>query len=507
MELTQEQKNIIQEVYSDEKIIKVSAYSGTGKTSTICEVIKESKKINSKSKILYIVFNKDMANEARIKFDTLGLDVDVFTTHSFALRRLQMILGRKITVMPNIDMKDYWDLKNKNARYKYCKVANIKAMFDEFCLNFDKLDSFIYNMKETKGRKYKLDKLYIKDVEIDFFKDLYNYFIKNDKFLFNMFLKYYACEIADKVKGYSALCVDEGQDSNLFMINIIKRINCDKLFIFGDKYQSIYGFNRCVNIFEKFEGKTLPLSISFRFNNGICEIANKILDSCFEEFEYGSIKNSHNITEIENKKEKTIIFRRNATLFEHSVYLIDNNNNIKVKFMDTVKGMVSGNFDDVFSKMLYFYDKLLESTGSEQLEEFRNKFKIQPFEKEVDYYLDIANKSGEKLYRYLHSNKHMLGLDMFKFFNFFLMNERRLVEILEKVRKSEDNDNPDKIYTMVTAHASKGREWSHVRIAEDAWSLSGNDDKCLAYVACTRAKHELSAKPIERLLEEKICLK
>ena len=115
------------------------------------------------------------------------------------------------------------------------------------------------NKMSKVGKKYKLEKLCIKDVEVDFFKDLYNFFIKNDKFLFNMFLKYYACEIADKVKGYSILCVDEGQDSNFFMINIIKRIICDKLFIFGDKYQSIYGFNRCVNIFEKFEGKTLPL--------------------------------------------------------------------------------------------------------------------------------------------------------------------------------------------------------------------------------------------------------
>lgn len=506
-ELTDEQKDIIQELYSDEKIIKVSAFSGTGKTSSILEIVKEYKKINPDKKILYIVFNKDMANEAKLKFSAQGMDVDVFTTHSFALRRLQMILGRQITVMPNIDMKDYWDLKNKNQKYKYCKVANIKSMFDEFCLNFDKLDKFCENMKSTKGRKYNLDKLCIKDVEVDFFKDLYSYFIKNDKFLFNMFLKFYACEIADRVKGYSLVALDESQDCNLFMINIVKRIEYKKLFIFGDRYQAIYGFNRCVNIFEKFEGKTLPLSISFRFNNSICDIANRILDTCFEDFEFGSIKNNHDITEIRDAKEKTIIFRRNATLFEHTIFLMDNNENIKVKFMDTVKGVVTGAFDDVFAKMLYFYDKLLESTESEQLEEFRNKFKIQPFEKEVDYYLDIANKSEEKLYRYLYNNKQMLGLDMFKFFNLFLMNEKRLVEILEKIRNSEELVNPEKTYILVTAHASKGREWSHVRIAEDAWNLNGSDDKCLAYVACTRAEHRLDARPIERLLEEKMALK
>jgi len=504
--LTDEQKAIVNELYTDEKTIKVSAYSGTGKTSSIVAIVQEAKKINPKSRILYIVYNKDMAIEAEQKFKNLGLDVDVFTTHSLALRRLRLISDKEIKVMQNIDMKDYWDLKNKNPKFKYCKVANIKSMFDEFCLNFETLDDFCSKMKKSRGGEYKLGRLFIKDVEVDFFRQLYEFFIKNNKYLFNMFLKHYACSVPDKIKGYDIFCVDESQDSNLFMLNIIKRVERKKLFIFGDIYQSIYGFNRCLNIFKKLDGKDMSLSVSFRFNNEICELANKILDTCFEDFKYGSIKNTHNITDVENEKEKTIIFRRNSTLFTHAVEIIDNNNDsVKVNFMDTVKGQVSGSFEDVFEKMLYFYDKLLESTNNKNLSEFRNKFRIAPFNKEIDYFVDISNKSEQKLCECLCSNKKILGLDLSKFLNFFLANEIRLVEVLEAVKKSEECVKPSREYTLVTAHASKGREWSNVRIAEDAWSLGSNDDKCLAYVAITRAKHKLDARPIINLLEEKIC--
>ena len=81
------------------------------------------------------------------------------------------------------------------------------------------------------------------------------------------------------------------------------------------------------------------------------------------------------------------------------------------------------------------------------------------------------------------------------------MNEFDLIDVLERLRGSEDNDNPEKEYYLVTAHRSKGLEWSWVKIAQDDWKLSTDDEVNLLYVACTRAKNKLEHSVVDDLIE------
>ena len=502
--LTEEQQNIVNTVYNNEKVIKINAYAGSGKTSVLIDTVKEIRKIDKDCKILYLVFNKSMVEDSKKKFDSLDLNVECQTVHGWALKRFSLLSKDNIEIMPNIDYSDYSKVKLRQSKYKYSKYKNVLEMFKEYGLTFDTLSTFCHNMKSgfSKQSKYNLEKLGIRSYEVDFFEELYKYFLKNNKYLHSMYLKEYACNTADKVKGYKYLLVDEFQDLNLWGMNIIKKIDYQKLYVVGDIFQAIYGFNRCINGFDKLEGKTYPLSTSFRFNDKICKLANDILDVNFDKFKYGSIKNFHNKTEIENKKEKAILFRKNASLFEYAVNLINESDNITVKFMDIVNGNRVGDFDSVFSEMLYFYDKLLESSKSDKLDEFRNKFRIVSH-KSINEYVKIAEKENLPLYKYLYFNKQILSLDKLKLFNFFLLNEKNIVDILEKVRKSEECENPDKIYILMTAHSSKGMEFDHVKIADDAWKMNTDDEKSLCYVAVTRAKYRCDCEPILRLLQEK----
>lgn len=182
-------------------------------------------------------------------------------------------------------------------------------------------------------------------------------------------------------------------------------------------------------------------------------------------------------------------------MFEYATNLVKNVDNIKVHFMDVVSGTNANCFDDTFSEMLYFYDKLLEAKNpaSEELSLYRMRFNIKR-SKVVDGYVKIAEKEGSNLYNYLCRNKSILGLDFIKYFNFFLLNELELVSILERVRDSENNINPDREYFLCTAHRSKGLEWSWVKIAQDDWKLCSDDEVNLLYVACTRAKINLNMK-------------
>ena len=70
----------------------------------------------------------------KIKFDSQDLNVDCYTTHSFALRRYSALKNGEVEVMPNIDYSDYMKIKNTKIKYKYSKYKNILDMFTEYCL-------------------------------------------------------------------------------------------------------------------------------------------------------------------------------------------------------------------------------------------------------------------------------------------------------------------------------------------------------------------------------------
>lgn len=499
--LTDEQQKIVNTVHDDSDIVKVNAYAGAGKTSSLVEVVKEIRKNDKDCKILYLVFNKSMVEDSKTKFDSLDLGVECYTTHSFALRRFMALQDGNVEVMPNIDYSDYMKIKNTDNSFKYSKYKNILDMFSEYCLTFDDLDTFCENITSKKADKYNLDNS-IRPYEVRFFKKLYEYFISERKYLHNMYLKEYSINGKDAIRGYKYVFLDEAQDLNPFMINIINRIKREKMWIVGDKYQQIYQFNKAINSMEKYKGITLPLSTSFRFNDEVCRMANKILSTKYKDFEEGAIKNFHNKTKVEDDHKKTVLFRKNSTMFEYAVNLIKNVDNIKVHFMDVVSGTNANCFDETFAEMLYFYDQLLQSKDpmSDELQIYRMRFNIKR-SKQVDGYVKIAEKEGSSLYRYLCRNQNILGLDFQKYFNFFLLNELELVDVLEKVRASENNSNPDNEYFLCTAHRSKGLEWSWVKIANDAWKMNSEEEANLLYVACTRAKHRLEHEAVDMLLE------
>lgn len=496
MELTQEQKDIVNTVYNDEKIIKINAYAGCGKSSTLVEVVKEIRKKDKTSKILYVVFNRSMLEEAKEKF--AGLDVECQTTHGFALKRFSAMQDGEIEVVPALDFNIFIELKN-SAKYakSWVSFKTINELLQAYCLTYDDLDTFVGNI--YKPNNYDLQ-VKVSLTERNFFVDLYNYMINNHIYTHGMYLKCYACEGRDKITSYKYVLLDECQDTNLHFYRILKRMQYDKLYCVGDTYQSIYQFCKIVNIFDKLDGVTFNLSQSFRINDMECELANNILQYHYKDFSKGAIKNYFNRTEIEDKSKKTILFRLNSTLFEYAVTLISMADNIKVHFMDVNANGNVDKFEECFNDMLYFYYRLLDSYKSEVAQEFKRTFRFGTC-KLVDNYIKIAKKENKGLYHYLIRNKVILPLDYQKYFNFFVINELDIIDVINKVKRSEDCENPNKEYFLSTAHRYKGLEAEHVKVAPDEWSLKTDAEVNLCYVACTRATKRLEAQPIIDLLE------
>ena len=215
-----------------------------------------------------------------------------------------------------------------------------------------------------------------------FFSSVFSFFVKNRKFTHNGYVKEYSVNRHDKIK-IPFVIADEQQDSNALMTSVLRRMDYKKLWIFYDRYQSIYKFNACVDASKYFEGKRYPLSVSFRFPEHVRDLCNNILGSYYPEFPR-DIKCFHNNTEIADKTKKTLLFRYNGSLLEKAVELCQNKKN-KVKFMDVVNGDEAEGFDNIFSDMLYLFDQLLESKKSPSLQDFRQKFNIR-YSKNIEKY-------------------------------------------------------------------------------------------------------------------------
>lgn len=499
--LTDEQKDIINSIYDDEKIIKINAYAGCAKTTTLVELVKEIRKKDSKSKILYLVFNKSMVLDSKIKFDALDLNVDTNTIHSFALKRFRMIKDENIDVIPSLDFSIFMKIKNSDKYKKsWINYKDILELLNTYCLTYDDMPTFCNNI--VKNYTIYGLKNGCKPIIATFFNEIYNKMVESKKYTHGMYLKEYSCNCADSPK-YDYVLLDECQDTSRMALNIIKRIKYKKLYAVGDSYQNIYSFMKTINVFKIFDGVSYPLSTSFRFNNKICEVANDILNTGYDDFKFGSIKNNHNIPEPPSKFSKTILFRLNSELFEYAVTLISETENARVKFMDIINGNRCEDFDTIFADLIYFYYSLIKCKDEQMAIEFSKNFNVVNNSKIVDQYIKIANKTDRDFYSYLCFNKIILPLDLQKYFNFFLLNEKNIIDVLNKVRMAQDMPNASREFILCTAHSSKGLEYDWVKIAPGRWSMQSKDEVNLIYVACTRARYALDYEAIKPLLEEK----
>lgn len=93
MVLTDEQANAV-DLFKSARSLKISAFAGTGKTSTLTAVAK-----STSAHGLYLAFNKSIAAEAAEKFPRT---VDCRTTHSIAYRSVPSAYRGNCPVKPTL---------------------------------------------------------------------------------------------------------------------------------------------------------------------------------------------------------------------------------------------------------------------------------------------------------------------------------------------------------------------------------------------------------------------
>lgn len=490
---TDEQNNVIQ-LSKIHRCLKISAYAGAAKTSTLV-MVANANAVPS----LMLTFNKSLADEAKERFPE---HVECRTTHSLAyasygsplqhkLKRPQgaykNVAGTGSEIAKFFKTGDFIYMLTGERETRRVKAGGVGVAIKETVgrfeqsadesMNYDHVstspcDSYLLRDKAAM-RKFKYVVLEHAQKLWELRTDLRSPVLATH----DTYLKLFQLSNPDlsqyRVKGgdyCEILYLDEVQDVNDVVLDIfLKQMDRMRLYAVGDQYQNIYGWRGAKNGMLALDWSEAKLSKSFRFGQAVGDLADVILaengriqtsvkgfeklnTQCMNSFDlpYGFFDNTY-----------TILFRTNGALIQEAVRLLAEGRRVNLEI-------------DVSD-----FTKLLESA----IELFNGNMvkvkheKLVQFESWNEYRVEAEILQGE-LIRVLK-----------------LVESGAVYRVLEVLRTHENCSNPD--MTLTTAHKSKGREWDYVILADDfpscfdkegQWVGLPDGERNLLYVAATRVK-------------------
>ena len=413
--LSDEQLAIINSL---EKLVKVNAIFGSGKTFIIEKLIEK----NIDKEIVYLVFTRAMRIEAQERFEKKfgkRCNVKVRTVHSMAYENFGAKYQDVLTTDLNIfDVAKAVGLFMKKSE-DFKLIDEVKIILEHYLTTgYHSFDEYLIG--ENINVSYK---------HIMYADKLFNAMLKGKcKVTHNFYLKLWHLSKPD-LSDFDMIAIDEFQDNSGALLDIVDRNsdNDSKIIVIGDTNQSIYQFNHSVNGLELLNKgwKNYPLTKSFRVGNTLA----KVMETSFSRLLGTDLKiEGYNKTQkvvksIDRDKKHWVISRYNSTIFRECIDYTQMGKKIYIH-------STRANFDFKYLQNLY-----------------RFKFygdKHFTFKKYKDY--NEMVKEAEKT-----DNRSFLSMDK-------LMSEYG-TSFIYKINDMKELtvDSPDKAdVCYVTAHSSKG---------------------------------------------------
>lgn len=462
--LDDSQKRVVE---SDKKRLIVEAPAGFGKTTTMVSLVNKwigNNVIENSKKILCLTYTISAANRMK---EALTDDSDSFCITNFhgLCRRILSLYGNIIGVPIG---QDFSNLRCVDT----CKLKNFLSSEEyRYLLDFDediKSGALIENIIREKINGYNniirtiitLEKTINYTSILTFAIEL----LLNNKNILVFYRKY-----------FPVMCVDEFQDTNILGLMLVKLLSNDRVVLFGDELQKIYGFLGAIpNIFDRILDENSKYEyIKLKYNHRFSD--NKLmlgLDKSIRKFQETSqlekyvaeskntIRAIHGNT-IEDEAEKISSWIKEQD--GQVAILIPQNSKTSELLKNNLKKKNVQFFDATFGES----DSEFISFENEALEAFRKLYANQ--------YLNKINKQGlfkviEQLcLQYSYGNSYIV---LFKAFinhtieKTQLSRRNKYVEevLLSKSLRSYLNLVNNKV-TYIKIHGSKGLEWDHVIVA------------------------------------------
>ncbi|XP_048583020.1 F-box DNA helicase 1 isoform X2 [Nematostella vectensis] len=474
--LTHEQVQVVKHDFKPMEVIKIIAFAGTGKTTTLVYFTK----LRPAMRFLNVAYNKSIQLQAEKMFPRAN--VENRTIHSLAYRavgyryRHKMISSIKISVVSSALPRDPSNYGNTflHAKRVVDTLTNYIASNRQTITNTDvpprKIS--VQEMLDPKQKYFDSDE-YIHSVTRDA-AAIWERMCDPDDLEMRMthdgYLKLY--QLSNPViDGYDCLLIDEAQDCTPAASDILLRQPCAKILV-GDPYQQIYGFRGAKNAMEMVQStRTFYLTQSFRFGPEIAYVANCILES---------LMGVHRKTLVGGAKpggvfgdkvgQVAVICRTNFTLFSEAARLCRQKSNVKVGFAG---GLASYNLD----RILDIYKLSMGGTSGIKdpfIKRFKSLLALRQFAQNAP--------DPELMGKIKIVETHALIVP----------------ECVAAIRSKACSAMERADIVFSTAHKAKGLEFSTVRVTDD-FSLEADfpgaevdpDEKNLLYVAVTRAKKRL----------------
>jgi len=271
MKFTEEQKAVI----ATNTDLVINAVAGSGKTTTLIEYARTRP---ANSRILYIAFNKTVKTEAVQKFAAAGIGhVKVETAHSLAYQHvvrnnhLQVCQGYK-----GYELCDLLGISNGDHHTDIIIANHVNKFISYFCNSrAAKVQDMDYSMVVTDAKAKTFVHNFYSQIE-QFTRTALAKMDKGEMAVtHDFYLKKF--QLGQPVLAYDYILFDEGQDASAAMLDVFLQQKAIRVIV-GDTHQQIYGWRYAINSLQQATFPVYNLSSSFRFDDEIALIANKILD-------------------------------------------------------------------------------------------------------------------------------------------------------------------------------------------------------------------------------------
>jgi F-box protein 18 (helicase) len=459
MNPTEEQKAVIDRDLSRSEALKVIAFAGTGKTSTLVEYAKA----RPMDQMLYVAFNKSVQLDAEAKFPA---NVQCRTIHSLAFQSV----GRKFQNIGNVP----FFLITKMFGVDVYRATLISRTLDNWFNSADDQIEEKHVPPDVLGRFEKGFEPRIVDAAELLWEKM-----KQDEEKVPMthsgYLKLY--QLSKPVLRFDTILLDESQDTNPVTFDILRRQREDgaRFILVGDPYQQIYSWRGASDAMDMIDCPILHLTQSFRFGPAVASVANKLLSTFFgNKVPVRGHTIEDGVVENHGSGKVTVICRTNQELFRSA-----NTHAELSKAIAVVGGVGFENFMDKLMDVFHLYSGNRSAIKERQVAFFKA-------------YADLVKFAQDRLDAELASRVN-------------IVNDFRdgTPYAIQRIRQKSVGEQASDVL-LVTGHKSKGLEWDNVSLAEDFAELFDEkrqpfaigemlpkDEINLLYVASTRAKKAL----------------
>ena len=252
----------------------INAVAGSGKTTTL---VAYAKSRPTNSRILYLAFNKTVKTEAQQKFVKAGIEnVKVETAHSLAFD--YVIKHSEYKVVQGYKSYEWVDMLGINTGEKHTDyiIAN----------HVNKFIGYFCNSKASKVQELQYADVVTDPKAKNFVQNFYSLIERFTRealakmqqatiaVTHDFYLKKF--QLSNPTLPFDYILFDEGQDASAAMLEVFLQQPAIKIIV-GDVHQQIYGWRYAINSLQQVDFPVYHLNNSFRFDDEVALVANKIL--------------------------------------------------------------------------------------------------------------------------------------------------------------------------------------------------------------------------------------